>query len=204
MNMSIMKTLNDLFLDALSDIYFVENQLVRALPKMAKLAANPELRKAFKFHLMETEDHVDKLEDVFVEFGQQPKTKKCEAIVGLLEEGEQMASENEGSPTMDAALIAASQKVEHYEIATYGCLRAWAELLDQNAAADILAEILEEEKSADLILSDLARSQCNEAAKDGFDEGDEPQAKESEFDSNQSRATASNEGGWARKTWRSH
>jgi len=197
-----MKTLNDLFLDALAGIYFLENQLVRALPKMAKRAADPELRNAFKFHLLETEDHVEKVEEVFAQFGQQPKTKKCQAVVGLLEEGERMASENENSATIDAALIAASQKVEHYEIATYGCLREWAELLDQNAAADILAEILEQERSTDLSLSDLARSHCNEAAKSGIDEGDEAREEESEPNPNQSRPTASNEGRLARKTWK--
>ena len=159
-----MKTLKELFLDSLADIYYAEQQLVRALPKMAKAASDDQLREAFESHLEETKGHVAKVESVFAEFDQKPKSKKCEAIVGLLEEGDRMASENKGSPAIDAALIAAGQKVEHYEIATYGSLHSWAGVLGEDAAAEILEQILEEEKGADATLTDLARTRCNPAA----------------------------------------
>src|ERR1039458_9743415 len=115
-----MNTLKDLFLDSLADIYYAENQLVRALPKMAKAATDDQLREAFESHLEETEGHVTKVESVFSQFGQKARSKKCPAIVGLLTEADEMASENKGSPAIDAALIAAAQRVEHYEIASYG------------------------------------------------------------------------------------
>ena len=166
-----MNTLKDLFLDSLADIYYAENQLVRALPKMAKAASNDQLREAFESHLEETEGHVTKVESVFSQFGQKARSKKCPAIVGLLTEADEMASENKGSPAIDAALIAAAQKVEHHEIATYGSLHEWAALLGEDAAADILAEILEEERAADGTLSELARSHCNAAANEQSESG---------------------------------
>jgi ferritin-like metal-binding protein YciE len=159
-----MKTLQDLFLDSLADVYYAENQLVQALPKMAKAANDAELREAFESHLLETEGHVKKVESVFATLGQKPRAKKCEAIVGLLEEGDEMAAENKGSPALDAALIAAGQKVEHYEIASYGSLEEWAGLLGHDEAAEILDEILNEEKKADTTLTDIARNRCNVAA----------------------------------------
>ena len=159
-----MKTLKELFLDSLADIYYAEQQLVRALPKMAKAASDDQLREAFESHLEETKGHVTKVESVFAEFDQKARSKKCPAIVGLVEEADEMAAENKGSPTLDAALIAAGQKVEHYEIATYGSLKEWAGILGEDVAADTLQEILEEEKAADATLSELARSRCNTAA----------------------------------------
>jgi ferritin-like metal-binding protein YciE len=167
-----MRTLKDLFLDSLADIYYAEQQLVRALPKMAAAASDDQLREAFESHLEETHGHVTKVESVFTEFAQKARSKKCPAIVGLLEEGDEMASENKGSPTLDAALIAAGQKVEHYEIATYGSLREWAALLGQDRAADILGEILEEEKGADSTLTELGRNVCNAAANEHAGDGD--------------------------------
>jgi ferritin-like metal-binding protein YciE len=160
-----MKTLATLFLDELADIYDAENRLVRALPKMAKAARHEELSAAFETHLEETEGHVKKLQDVFKTFGKPAKAKKCEAIAGLLEEGDQLASENKGSPTIDAALISAGQKVEHYEIASYGCLREWAGQLGNEEAGEILQEILDEEKTADETLIRLAREGCNQQAE---------------------------------------
>jgi ferritin-like metal-binding protein YciE len=115
-----MKTLEDLFLDSLADIYYAENQLTKALPKMAKTATHNDLREAFEAHLLETEGHVQKVERVFELFGKQPKSKKCPAIVGIIKEANEIASENKKSPTINAALIFAAQKVEHYEIASYG------------------------------------------------------------------------------------
>jgi ferritin-like metal-binding protein YciE len=138
-----MKTLKDLFLDSLADIYYAEQQLVRALPKMAKAATDDQLREAFESHLQETEGHVTKVESVFAEFDQKARSKKCPAIVGLVEEADKMAAEHKRSPTIDAALIAAAQKAEHYEIATYGSLKEWAGNLGEDFAADILEEIPE-------------------------------------------------------------
>jgi len=167
-----MKTLKDLFFDSLADIYYAEQQLVRALPKMAKAASDDELRKAFESHHEETKGHVTKVESVFGEFGRHARSKKCPAIVGLMEEADEMAAENKGAPTIDAALIAAAQKVEHYEMATYGSLKEWAGILGEDAAADILDEILEQEKAADATLSELARSRCNTAAHEQSDSGE--------------------------------
>ena len=118
-----MKTLEDLFLDSLADMYYAENQLVKALPEMAKAATHHQLRDAFETHLAETEGHVQKVEQVFEAFGKKPKTKKCPAILGIIKEANELASENKKSPTINAALIFAEQKAEHYEIASYGGLR---------------------------------------------------------------------------------
>jgi ferritin-like metal-binding protein YciE len=165
-----MKTLEDLFLDSLADMYYAENQLTKALPKMAKAATHEQLRKAFETHLIETEGHVQKLELVFEALGQTPKSKKCHAILGIIKEADEIASENKKSPTINAALIFAGQKAEHYEIASYGGLRDWAKLLDNEEAANILDEILDEEKAADAKLSELAEENCNESAKSGATE----------------------------------
>jgi ferritin-like metal-binding protein YciE len=160
-----MKTLEDLFLDSLADMYYAEGQLVKALPKMAKMATNEQLREAFESHLTETEGHVRKLEEVFAAFGKEPKSKKCKAILGIIDEAEEIASDNKKSPTINAALIYAGQKAEHYEIASYGGLRDWARALDNEEAADLIDEILDEEKAADSKLTDLAEEDCNSAAK---------------------------------------
>jgi ferritin-like metal-binding protein YciE len=148
-----MKTLEDLFLDSVADMYYAEDQLTKALPKMAKAATNDDLRAAFEMHLAETEGHVQKLEAVFEAFGKKPKSKKCPAILGIIKEADEIASENKKSPTINAALIFAGQKAEHYEIASYGGLRDWAKLLGNEDAANILDEILDEEKAADAKLS---------------------------------------------------
>jgi len=160
-----MKTLEDLFLDSLADLYYSENQLVKALPKMASTATNEQLRDAFESHLTETEGHVRKLEEVFAAFGKEPKSKKCKAILGIIDEAEEIISENKKSPTINAALIYAAQKAEHYEIASYGCLRDWARALDNEGAAELIEEILDQEKAADSKLTDLAEEDCNSAAK---------------------------------------
>lgn len=165
-----MKTLEHLFLDELADIYDAENRLTRALPKMVRAATHEELREAFQEHLDETEHQVERLEQVFEAFGKKPKGKKCEAMLGLIKEAEELASENKGSPTINAALIAAAQKVEHYEIATYGCLAEWADQLGQGEAALLLRQTLGEEREADEALTALARLCCNQAAQDGTSE----------------------------------
>src|SRR5450755_4392894 len=143
-----MKTLKDLFLDELKDMYDAEHRIIKALPKLAKAATCEKLKAAFLAHLEETKGHVTKLEQVFQSFGETAKAKKCEATVGLLKEGDEIASENKGEPTINAALISAGQKVEHYEIASYGCLHEWADLLGNKEAANLIEEILDQEKAA--------------------------------------------------------
>ena len=152
-----MSALRETFLDELADIYDAEKQLVKALPKMAKAASHEELKEGFESHLEETENHVSRLEQVFESLGEKAKGKKCKAMQGLVEEAQEMISEDEG----DAALICAAQKVEHYEIATYGSLCSWARLLGENEAADILGETLEEEKATDEKLTEIAESSIN-------------------------------------------
>ena len=159
-----MKTLKDLFLDELADMYDAERRIVKALPKMAKAATCPDLKAAFQSHLQETEGQVRKLDQVFVSFGLKAKGKTCEATVGLLEEGDELAAEFKGSPAINAALILAAQKVEHYEIASYGCLHEWAEVLGNKEAAGLLKEILDEEKGANDSLNELAHSTLNQEA----------------------------------------
>lgn len=160
-----MKTMDSLFMAELADMYDAENRLSKALPKLAKRATHEELRDTFEAHLAETEEHIAKLERVFRLFDKSAKGKKCEAIVGLLKESDEIAAENKSSPTINAALIAAAQKVEHYEIASYGTLREWAEQLGNEKAAEILQEILDEEKAADEKLTEVARRRCNESAQ---------------------------------------
>jgi ferritin-like metal-binding protein YciE len=160
-----MKTMEDLFLDSVADMYYAEKQLVKALPKMAKAATDDDLRSAFESHLAETEGHMRKLEDVFAAFGQNPKSKKCRAILGIIDEAEEIISDNKKSPTINAALIFAGQKAEHYEIASYGGLRDWARGLGKPQAASVLDEILDEEKAADSKLSELAETGCNTGAR---------------------------------------
>jgi ferritin-like metal-binding protein YciE len=164
-----MKTLENLFLDSLADMYYAENQLTKALPKMAKAATHDDLQDAFKSHLLETEGHVQKVEHVFEFFGKKPKSKKCPAIVGIIKEANEIVSENKKSPTINAALIFAAQKAEHYEIASYGGLREWARQLENEEAVQLLDEILAEEKAADNKLTSLAETYCNISAEIGDD-----------------------------------
>ena len=174
-----MKTLKDLFLDELADMYDAEQRIVKALPKMAKAATCPDLKEAIQSHLKETEGHVTKLEQVFQSFDQKAKGKTCEATVGLLEEGDEIAAEFKGSPAINAALISAAQKVEHYEMASYGCLHEWAGLLGNEEAAGLLEEILDEEKAANETLTELARASSNEEA---LGESDEKQSADDSED----------------------
>lgn len=159
-----MKTLQDLFLNELADIYDAERRIAKALPKMAKAATNPALKKAFELHLKQTEGHGKKVEEIFGCFDRKAKAKTCEATVGLLKEGEEMAASFEGSPAINAALISAAQKVEHYEMASYGCLHEWANLLGNRKAAALLQEILNEEGATNKELTFLARASSNEDA----------------------------------------
>lgn len=158
--------LTELFEDGLKDIYFAEKALTKALPKMIKNATSPELVDAITNHLTETEEQVVKLEKVFKLIGKKAEAKKCDAILGLIEEGEGIMEETELGVVRDAGIIAASQKIEHYEIATYGTLRQFAETLGLTEAAEILEEILDEEKSADKLLTEVAVSAVNLDAAD--------------------------------------
>ncbi len=165
-----MNTLKDLFLSELSDMYDAEHRITKALPKLIKAATCRELQDALRQHLKETEGQITKLQGVFAAFEEKPKGKKGPAMVGLLEEGDEIISENKKSPTINAAIISAGQKVEHYEIASYGCLHAWAEELDNPEAASLLEEILNEEKNANKTLNDLAAAK-NEEALEGAEVG---------------------------------
>jgi ferritin-like metal-binding protein YciE len=159
-----MKTLQDLFFNELSDIYDAERRIAKALPKMAKAATSQALKKAFEDHLKQTVIHAKKVEEVFACFDRKAKAKTCEATVGLLKEGEEMVASFEGSPAINAALIATAQKVEHYEMATYGCLHEWANLLGNKKAAGLLQEILNDEGATNKELTALARASSNEDA----------------------------------------
>jgi ferritin-like metal-binding protein YciE len=161
-----MSKLRETFLQELMDIYDAEKQLVKALPKVAKAAEHEELKTAIESHLEETEEHVERVERVFEIIGETAKGKKCQAMMGLLEEGQEIIKEKEG----DAALICAAQKIEHYEIASYGCLTTWARILGEDEAADVLEETLDEEKNADDKLTSLAESIINEEESQGEQE----------------------------------
>lgn len=159
-----MKTLQDLFFNELADIYDAEHRIAKALPKMAKAATSTALKKAFELHLKQTEGHVKKVEEIFECFDRKAKSKTCDATVGLLKEGDEMVASFQGSPAINAALIAAAQKIEHYEIATYGCLHEWAKIMGNTKAAVLLQEILDEEGDTNKELTLLARSSSNEDA----------------------------------------
>jgi ferritin-like metal-binding protein YciE len=159
------RTLNDLFVDQLKDIYDAEKQLVKALPKMARGANSDALRQAFDQHLEETRHHVDRLEEVFNLLGLKAKGKTCEAMEGLVSEGKDILSEDCGPQVLDAGLICAAQKVEHYEMSAYGTLRAWAQQLSMTQAANLLEATLREEEAADRKLNELALGGVNRAAE---------------------------------------
>jgi ferritin-like metal-binding protein YciE len=155
--------LNELFIDELKDIYWAERHLVSALPKMAKAATSDELRTAIENHLEETENHVTRLESAFESINKKAAAKKCEAMAGLIKEGEEIISDTKkGSFTRDAGIISAAQKVEHYEIASYGTLKTLATVLGYTEAASLLEATLLEEKNADSLLSKIAENSINQ------------------------------------------
>jgi ferritin-like metal-binding protein YciE len=160
-----LKQLDELFHDTLKDIYFAEKKILTALPKMAKAAHSEELRAAFEKHHGETEGHVERLEQVFGMIDKKPQGKTCEAIVGLLGEGEEIMKEYKGSPALDSGLLAGAQAVEHYEMSRYGTLRTWAEELGLDQAAELLEATLEEEKATDEALTEIAESVVNQEAR---------------------------------------
>ncbi|TMQ68688.1 MAG: ferritin-like domain-containing protein [Candidatus Eisenbacteria bacterium] len=158
--------LRELLVEQLQDIYDAEQRITKALPKMAKAADSEELASAFEGHLRETEEHVRRLEQVFETLDESAKRKECKAMVGLLDEGKDMMEENNPPNVRDAALIAAAQKVEHYEMATYGCLRTWAELLGEDEAVQLLQQTLDEEGNADKKLTQVAQTLNVEAVEE--------------------------------------
>ncbi len=158
------KSLDDLFLDTLKDIYYAERQILKALPKMAKAAQSPDLRAGFEQHMQETEGHVERLEQVFELLGKPARGKTCDAILGIIEEGKSIMDEFKGTQALDAGLISSAQAVEHYEITRYGTLRTWAEQLGMSEAAKLFAATLEEEEATDSKLSELAVGSVNRKA----------------------------------------
>ena len=159
------KQLDELFHDTLKDIYYAEKKILSALPKMAKAAQNDDLTAAFEKHQAETEDQISRLEQVFELIDQKPQGKKCAAIEGILEEGQEIIKEYKSSPALDAGLVSAAQAVEHYEIARYGTLRTWAEELGLDNAAKLLQETLDEEEATDQALTQIAESVVNQEAQ---------------------------------------
>jgi ferritin-like metal-binding protein YciE len=157
--------LHKLFLDELADMLHAEKQLTKALPKLAEAAESNELREAFEAHLEETETHITRLEQVFESLGETPKAKKCPAMEGIIKEGKEVLDEYEDSAALDAAIIAAAQKAEHYEIASYGCLCTWAESMGHDDALELLQQTLDEEKAADEKLTVIATSWANAEAE---------------------------------------
>ena len=169
--------LKQLYIDELKDLYNAENQLVKALPKLVKGAQSNELRQGFEEHLKQTKGHVQRLEQIFEMLGESPKGKKCKGMEGLIEEGSEVMDEDYEGSVLDAALIGAAQRVEHYEIAGYGTVRNMAELLGESDQVSLLEETLQEEKETDEKLTELA-TQINAEANEGGEESKMPQSKE--------------------------
>ena len=162
-----MTHLQDLYVDELKDLLHAENQIIKALPKMAKNAASPELASAFTQHLEETKEQVRRLEQIFEKMGMPARGKKCKGMEGIIEEGNDFMKEAEDDDVRDAAMISAAQKVEHYEIASYGCARTYAKLLGDDQAARLLQETLDEEELTDRKLTELAERSINIEAASG-------------------------------------
>jgi ferritin-like metal-binding protein YciE len=183
-------TLHDAFIDELRDAYDAEKQLLKALPKMAKKASAEGLREAFESHRDETEGHIEKLEQVFAGLDEKVRGKHCDGIAGIIEEGKSIMGEDFDDETMDACLIAAGQRAEHYEMAVYGTLVAWANAMGHEEAAGLLEEILEEEKAADEKLTGLAEGGINQAASEGAMDEDDGEEGEDEDGEEEEEVTA--------------
>lgn len=177
--MATVKTLHDMFVDELRDAYDAEKQLVKALPRLAKAANSEDLRRAFEAHLEQTRGHVEKLDEVFGSIDEKPRGKHCDGMAGIIEEGRAVLEEDCDEDTMDACLIAAGQRAEHYEMAAYGTLVAWAEAMGHSDAAVILEQILDEEKAADTTLTALAEGGINQAAGDAAHADEEEEKADS-------------------------
>src|SRR6266540_893430 len=177
--MSAITTLEDLFVQELRDTYDGEKQITKALPKMAKAAANEELASAFQEHLEQTKGQIERLEQIFTQLDMKARGKHCAGLAGIIEEGGEVMEEVE-EPVLDAALVAAAQRVEHYEIAAYGTLVSYARQLGHEEAADLLEETLNEEKETDRKLTELAEGVLNQAAQQGTATDEEEQEQEEE------------------------
>lgn len=173
-----MQSLHEMFEETLKDVYFAENAIIKALPKMAKKAQSEELRTAFEEHLEETKGQVERLEQIFQILGRKAQGKKCPAIQGLVEETEELMQEAEAPEVRDAGMLGAAQAVEHYEIARYGTLKAWAEQLELDDAAELLEETLAEERQADEKLTEIAMSGLNEMASENGEDDEESEEDE--------------------------
>ena len=176
-------TLRELFIDELRDLYDAESRLVKALPKMAKASNSDELRSGIEHHLQQTKQHVERLKEVLTSLDEKPSGKKCPGMIGILQEGEELMDEDYDGSVMDAALISAAQRVEHYEIAAYGCVHTWAQELGEENAAELLEKTLNEEKETDAKLSELAEqinASANSEAESELDEGEEEAEEEQE------------------------
>ena len=160
----VINTMHDLFVHGLKDIFYTEKKLVAELPKMAKKASDPDLKRAFEDHAAQTENHLSRLEEVFEMIDMQPRGEKCEALEGLLEETKDLLKDVKDPDVLDAGLLAAAQAVEHYEITRYGTLVAWSKQLGLSDAEPVLNETLEEEKQADKLLTEIAESDVNRKA----------------------------------------
>jgi ferritin-like metal-binding protein YciE len=166
----------ELYVDELKHLFDAENRLVKALPKVAKAATSEKLRSAVEEHLEQTKGHVDRLKEIFDNLGEKATGKKCAGMMGILKEGEELMDEDFEGEVMDAALISAAQRVEHYEIAAYGTVRTWSDLLGENEASSLLDKTLEEEKETDEKLTQLAEEtnvQAKEQGSEGEEEGEE-------------------------------
>lgn len=159
--MAKLSSLQDLYVEQLQDLYDAENQILKALPKMAKAASSSELQQGFELHLQQTEGHVARIEQIMQKLGEKPGGKSCKAMKGLIAEGEELMSERAEPSVMDAGLIAAAQRVEHYEMAGYGTVRTWAQQLGDQEAASLLQQTLNEEEQTDQKLSQLAERSVN-------------------------------------------
>jgi ferritin-like metal-binding protein YciE len=179
--------LKELYIDELRDIYNAESQLVKALPKMAKASTSDELRSGFESHLEQTRGHVRRLEEIFDALNEKPTGKKCAGMQGLVKEGKEIMDEDFEGQVMDTALISAAQRVEHYEIAAYGCVRSWAELLGESEAASLLEKTLEEEKATDQKLTELSEK-INVEAKGQDEEGQEEEQPQTRKKARSARA----------------
>src|SRR5688572_23585934 len=175
-------TLHDAFIDELRDTYDAEKQLTKALPKLARASSNPKLRQAFESHLQETQGQIARLEKVFASLDEKVRGKHCDGIAGIIEEGKAIMEEDFDDATMDACLIAAGQRAEHYEMAAYGTLVAWARALGHDEAAELLQQTLDEEKAADEKLSGLAEGGINQSAADVSRPEDESDDSQDEDD----------------------
>lgn len=177
-----LETLHDLWVHELKDLYSAERQLVQALPKMAKAASSDELRTAIENHLAETEEQVTRIEQILESFGESPRGQKCEGMEGLIEEGKSLLEEDGDADVMDAGIIVAAQKVEHYEIASYGAVCEYARMMGHTEALQLLEQTLQEEKNADQLLNQIAEGGINALAERNNEameeEGEEPETKE--------------------------